>query len=376
MIRSLLAKRGIHSAAGHNDDAQGQRRLARLILLLAFLAAAVLYLAKPPPIERALMLAYSPGQICESRLKPANANLELPVRAAFVILVRNSELHELRATVRQLEDQFNSRHHYPYVFLNDEPFTDEFKQAMEWATSGDCHFGLIPYEHWSMPPWVDRVRAKWAMAMMGSQVPYGDSESYRKMCRQHPLLADLDYYWRVEPGVEFSCYIPYDPFKFMADNNKMYGFTISLREFPVTVRTLWKTTSAFRAAYPEYTVPNNTLQWLTTPNGGYNMCHFWSNFEIASLDFFRSPQYTAYFDFLDRAGGFFLERWGDAPVHSLAVAMFLNKSQVHYFDIGYYHSPFQNCPTDPQFNAEHCFCNPNRSMIFNDDSCTNSWLDL
>ncbi|KAJ2702036.1 hypothetical protein FB645_004414 [Coemansia sp. IMI 203386] len=365
MIRSLWAKRGentsssnggsaglLHRDRHHHDGMQSQKHLVKLILLLAALAAAVLYLAKPPPIERALMLAYSPSQIRESRLKPANAELKLPVRAAFVILVRNSELHELRATVRQLEDQFNSRHRYPYVFLNNEPFTDEFKQAMEWATSGDCHFGLIPYEHWSMPPWVDRVRAKWAMAMMGSQVPYGDSESYRKIYEsgfffQHPLLDDFDYYWRVEPGVEFSCLIPYDPFKFMADNNKVYGFAISLREFPVTVRTLWKTTNAFRAAYPEYAMSNNTLQWLTTPNGGYNMCHFWSNFEIASLNFFRSPQYMAYFDFLDRAGGFFLERWGDAPVHSLAVAMFLNKSQVHYFDIGYYHNPFQNCPTDP-----------------------------
>ncbi|KAJ2879475.1 alpha-1,2-mannosyltransferase ktr1 [Coemansia aciculifera] len=360
-----------------------QPSLVRLVLLLATLAAVVLYLAKPPPIERARMLAYSPSQIRESRLKPENTGRVLPVRAAFVILVRNSELHELRATVRQLEDQFNQRHHYPYVFLNNEPFTDEFKLHMEWATSGDCHFGLVPYDHWSMPLWVDRVRAKWAMAMMGSRVPYGDSESYRKMCRyesgfffRHPLLADFDYYWRVEPGVEFTCSIPYDPFQYMVDNGKLYGFTISVREFPLTVRTLWSTTNAFRAAYPEYIAPNNTLRWLTTSTGGYNMCHFWSNFEIGSLAFLRSPQYAAYFGFLDRAGGFFLERWGDAPVHSLAVAMFLDKSQVHYFDLGYYHKPFQNCPTDPDFNEHHCFCNANRSMIHNEDSCTSAWLAL
>ena len=29
-----------------------------------------------------------------------------------------------------------------------------------------------------------------------------------------------------------------------------------------------------------------------------------------------------------REGGFFLERWGDAPVHSLGAALFLNRSQV------------------------------------------------
>ncbi|KAJ2773016.1 hypothetical protein IWQ56_001146 [Coemansia nantahalensis] len=362
---------------------QTQPGLVRAVLLLAALAAAVLLFARPPPVWRARALAYAPADLCESRLKPANANLTHPVRAAFVVLARNSELHTLRASIRQLEDQFNARHRYPYVFLNDEPFTAEFKQAMEWATTGDCHFGLVPYEHWSMPPWVDRPRALWAMRAMGATVPYGGSESYRKMCRfesgffyRHPLLDEYDYYWRVEPGVEFTCAIPYDPFKYLADTGKLYGFAISLREFPATVRTLWATTNAFRAAYPEYIAANNTLRWLTTPGGEYNMCHFWSNMEIASLAFFRSPEYEAYFDFLDRAGGFFLERWGDAPVHSLAVAMFLRKSQVHFFDIGYHHPPFQNCPTDPEFNARHCFCNQNRSAIHNSDSCTRAWLEL
>ncbi|KAJ2356454.1 hypothetical protein GGF43_002067 [Coemansia sp. RSA 2618] len=359
-----------------------QPGLLRVVLVLISLAAAALYLARPPPIEKMRALGYAPDQISESRLKPGNASAALPVRAAFVVLARNSELHALRATVRQLEDQFNARHGYAYVFLNNEPFTDEFKHAMEWATSGDCHFGLVPYEHWSAPPWVDRVRAKWAAAAMADHVPYGGSSSYRKMFEsgfffRHPLLDDFDYYWRVEPGVEFTCAILTDPFRFMAENHKVYGFAITLREFPSTVRSLWATTNAFRTAYPDYVVPGNTLRWLTADTGEYNMCHFWSNFEIASLAFLRSEQYLAYFDFLDRAGGFFYERWGDAPVHSLAVAMFLNKSQVHYFDnIGYYHRPFQNCPTDPLFNAQHCFCNANRSMLHHSDSCTRAWIDL
>lgn len=55
----------------------------------------------------------------------------------------------------------------------------------------------------------------------------------------------------------------------------------------------------------------------------YNRCHFWSNFEIGSLALWRSDAYLAYFDYLDKAGGFFYERWGDAPVHSIAAALFL-----------------------------------------------------
>jgi hypothetical protein len=33
----------------------------------------------------------------------------------------------------------------------------------------------------------------------------------------------------------------------------------------------------------------------------------WSNFEIADLDFWRGPAYSAYFDFLDAKGGFYYE---------------------------------------------------------------------
>ena len=40
----------------------------------------------------------------------------------------------------------------------------------------------------------------------------------------------------------------------------------------------------------------------------YNMCHFWSNFEIARLDFFRSREYEEFFEMMDRSGGFWMER--------------------------------------------------------------------
>ena len=40
----------------------------------------------------------------------------------------------------------------------------------------------------------------------------------------------------------------------------------------------------------------------------YNMCHFWSNFVIARLDWFRSKEYEDFFQMMDRSGGFWMER--------------------------------------------------------------------
>src|SRR5437868_12523750 len=73
----------------------------------------------------------------------------------------------------------------------------------------------------------------------------------------------------------------------------------------------------------------------------YNLCHFWSNFEIADLNFWRGKAYQKYFEFLDKKGGFYYERWGDAPVHSIAAALLLPRDQIHFFgDVGYKHVPW------------------------------------
>ncbi|KAJ2322536.1 hypothetical protein GGI00_005907, partial [Coemansia sp. RSA 2681] len=60
--------------------------------------------------------------------------------AAFVILTRNRDLDDLRETLIQLEDRFNRRYHYPYVFLNNEPFSDEFKEKIASVVTGECQF--------------------------------------------------------------------------------------------------------------------------------------------------------------------------------------------------------------------------------------------
>ena len=59
---------------------------------------------------------------------------------------------------------------------------------------------------------------------------------------RHPLLDDYDWYWRVEPSIDIHCDLNYDLFKYMEDNNKVYGFTISIHEFRATIPTLWDTT--------------------------------------------------------------------------------------------------------------------------------------
>lgn len=47
--------------------------------------------------------------------------------ASILMLARNSDVNDAVRSVRRLEDRFNKKFGYPWVFLNEEPFSDEFK---------------------------------------------------------------------------------------------------------------------------------------------------------------------------------------------------------------------------------------------------------
>lgn len=309
---------------------------------------------------------------------------ERRANAVVVILARNSDLDGLKQSLPQFENRFNKKYHYPYVFLNEVEFTEDFKKGVKEMISGKAEFGLIPEEQWSYPKWIDVKKAdKSREKMEKDNIIYGGSLPYRHMCRfnsgfffRHPLLKTYDYYWRVEPGVDFTCDINYDPFLFMEDNGKEYGFTIMLPEYEATIPSLWDNTKKFMKKYPQYLHPRNVMkEMFENSDGGYNLCHFWSNFEIASLKFLRSDAYMKYFEHLDQAGGFFYERWGDAPVHSLAAGMFLPKEKIHFFeDIGYFHSPYGNCPSNPALNM-NCQCDSSKSVNWG-NSCHNRYVKL
>jgi alpha 1,2-mannosyltransferase len=41
---------------------------------------------------------------------------------------RNGDINGVTFSMKQLENNWNGKYHYPYVFLNDQPFSQEFKE--------------------------------------------------------------------------------------------------------------------------------------------------------------------------------------------------------------------------------------------------------
>ncbi|KAH6905127.1 alpha-1,2-mannosyltransferase [Coprinopsis sp. MPI-PUGE-AT-0042] len=336
--------------------------------------------------------------------------------ASFVILCRNSDMGNIIRSVREMEDRFNRKYHYPYVFLNEEPFTDEVQEALEQPEP--CQNGV-----WSDSLMIigtnpngstkTRLRlagTRWSRTTSST----AGSVSYRNMCRfnsgfffRHPLMLKYRWYWRIEPDVHFHCNINHDPFLYMEQNNKTYGFTITLYEYEATIPTMWGHVRDFMRQYPEYVAENNAMGFMEKEDNRYNLCHFWSNFEIADMDFWRSKAYMDFFEFLDSKGGFYYERWGDAPVHSIAAAMMLPKEKIHFFDEIAYgtsslrqpppplpdffdlflivptrfltqktseHSPYVHCSSNKKtWEAGMCSCDPKKSFDNDGYSCMNKW---
>lgn len=385
-------------------------------------------LGEVPISERSLEQSIDPvfENGCRDPLLEARAHAR--ANAAFVVLARNSEIDGVILSMRSLERHFNQWFNYPWVFLNDEPFNEEFKTRVLEVASGRAKFGVIPPSKWKFPNG-DTPEFKESIESQGDRsIMYGNMQSYHSMCRfysgyffEHPLVKNLDWYWRVEPDVDFYCDLTYDPFIEMEKNGKKYGYTIAIKELVNTVPSLFRKTKEFindskielpdtwnffinnfkffsgkrESSYSdakdinelinkiqEQTPMNLAVEHLENmsvdgevdfslvdkelikslvdhstkaglsniinevyDNEQYNLCHFWSNFEIAANSVFTSPEYRAYYDFLENSHGFYQERWGDAPIHSLAVGMFLNLEEIHYFrDIGYKHSTLAHCP--------------------------------
>ncbi|KAI5962336.1 KTR5 [Candida pseudojiufengensis] len=400
-------------------------------------------------------------------------NPQEKANAAFVMLCRNSEVEKVVSSIRSMERHFNQWFKYPWIFLNNEEFTLEFQNEIKKHTS-DAKFGKIDMKDWDFNPDIDKDEFhEWIESQGDREILYGNLKSYHKMCRfyagqffLHPLVTKLDWYWRVEPDVEFYCDLTYDPFLEMEKNGKKYGFNVMLADLYYSIPGLFRYVSSYikkndikvKSAWKLFTLNSNFITGGSKQdrknldgihdgheilyeiqdqlyvkkliheiknkdekmfknnfqifdkifaiskkmpnlyedrinNEDYNLCHFWSNFEIARVDLFKSKEYQDFFKYLDESGGFYKERWGDAPVHSLAIGMLLDLNEIHYFrDIGYRHDVFSHCPSNavgkqlpytgdsfirpdkPKFNGVGCRCQcPKTYDEIENSDCMRKW---
>jgi hypothetical protein len=137
-----------------------------------------------------------------------------PVKAAITILCREQDLAGVQHSLASFEPYFNSKYNYPYVLINETPFSEEFKAAilstvLSYRSMDNSKpriiYSVIPPKDWDYPDFISRARARDNLEKSKKSwtISYGGLKSYRFMIRyfsgpffHNPDLAEFDYYWR------------------------------------------------------------------------------------------------------------------------------------------------------------------------------------
>jgi len=234
---------------------------------------------------------------------------------------------------------------------------------------------LFQHVHFSLPPFVDE-----------REVPkqyFHASVGYRHMCRffggkvfDQPILSQYDYFWRLDSDSYLLSPLPLDVFGVMSGREEEgeeereeereeggeeereekngrkgggydYGFLGIGREDESVAVGLWDVVKEYMAENNMAATPLLERFATRTSTGEleWDRSYFYTNFEVGSLSFFRSPSFVHFFDYLDRKKGIYKYRWGDAPIHLLAVSLLSDHDRIVRFkSVAYAHKAFVNLP--------------------------------
>jgi alpha 1,2-mannosyltransferase len=273
-------------------------------------------------------------------------------KVAIIALCRDSDAGEMALSMASFDAAYNHRHLHDFVIFSETEWKEEAKDTLRRATNATVRFPVLNEEdEWATPSWIDREKFQ---GVLSARQYYGNTESYRRMCRffagpvfRTAVLREYEFAWRMDSHVRYLCDLEdgeQDPIRRLEAANATYGYALRMTELMYTVPTLWDTVKAHATAQGLW--PAVEREWGIKPDHGMSRaCHYWNNFEVTRIDFFRGKEYQALFDHLDKSGGFFYERWGDAPIRTMALILLAKQSEVIQFEeVGYQHPWWYKCP--------------------------------
>jgi len=183
---------------------------------------------------------------------------------------------------------------------------------------------------------------------------------YRGMCRfrsgpifMQPVMKGFDYAWTLDTDGYFPTDILSDPLERMWREDRVYGYSHVSRDQASAVQHFWEFCRLYfesKGIDPKSTKMMRRLTDALVLRDTYwhewNRVLFMNDIEITKLSWFQSRQYQDFFEFLDSVGGFWLYRWGDHAVRTIAVALFLNPDHLMRMRVPYGHQNTCRCGDD------------------------------
>lgn len=138
--------------------------------------------------------------LCLKVVSAVAATNEGAPRAVLVSLADEHELLPILSSVSQLEDTFNGRYRYDWVFFSTRPLSDEFRRRTSNATKATCMYEAIDDDS-GAPQAGDGAQgaqgAQGSAASLGGRIRRWKSGPFAQKKR----LKGYDWFWRIEPGV-------------------------------------------------------------------------------------------------------------------------------------------------------------------------------
>ena len=299
-------------------------------------------------------------------------------------------LHSLAS----LDAHYNNRWQAPVIIFHPvaasrqnkgsagHPLTPEQQKQVREATTSAITFAEVDFGSAPLAP------PPHAPAMAHNK-PLG----YRQMCNffafhfaDHDALVGYDYVLRFDGDAVLLEDVPLDLFSAMEVSNWTYAWRSMACESEDVVKGLEETvarhfglTSLCGHLEPALTSPACTNSLNATR--GWSRTMYYNNFEVVRLAWLRSAEYRKLAAALAAAEGVWMERWGDAPIRTLAVQLLLPRAQVHRFvEVAYYHpsseyklsehpDPCLEC-AGSVCSSEHAFSAAQYSLLA---ACAVSW---
>jgi len=150
----------------------------------------------------ALTLLHFTLCVCGSILP---SSTDEPLKAALVTLVHDDDISAILYSIQQIEDKFNNRHLYDWVFFSVQDLPNRFKELTSNATNATCFFEVIPEENWNMPDWTDHSQLSDSNGNPKTFKPIADIRQMKRWSSapfaNEQRLSNYEWFWRVEPGV-------------------------------------------------------------------------------------------------------------------------------------------------------------------------------
>jgi len=165
---------------------------------------------------------------------------------------------------------------------------------------------------------------------------------YRHMCQLFfseifVRIQNYDWYMRLDTDSFIESYINYDLFDYLSDNNKVYGYTAELAEWPPVVIGMGE---FFINLIRKHNIKSTFFNKLIE-NDRYNLRQIYNNFEIIKISYFNNELVRLLTEEVNKSGNIYKKRWGDSPLRTFILSLTVDNSKIHKFnDFDYLHDAY------------------------------------